>query len=310
MIWVLAVGTTTATRGTRVLQHARRISDDFDWLWHEPELTFRRDSGDCNAGGGTARTPRIPNMTVGGSNRKTSQSAQAKATGADFEQNLQRLDQLANLGLIAAGVAHEIKNGLVAINTFIELALQKSQDQELSETVRREMQRIDMLVTQMLRLAVPLSAAREPVPIHDLLDYGIRLLQHQLNGKMITLHRRYQAAPDTVRGNASQLQQAFINLLLNAVEAMGANGELTVATENAAGEKGAKWIKIAIQDTGVGIPQENLSRLFEAFFTTKKNGTGLGLAICQRIVHDHSGTLTAQSQASHGSTFSILLPLL
>jgi len=249
-------------------------------------------------------------MTAGGSNQKTSQSAQAKATGADFEHNLQRLDQLANLGLIAAGVAHEIKNGLVAINTFIELALQKSQDQELAETVRREMQRIDTLVTQMLRLAVPVSATKEPVHIHDLLDYGIRLLQHQLSGKMITLHRRYQAVPDTVRGDASQLQQAFINLLLNAVEAMGTKGELTVATENGVGENGIKSIKIAIQDTGVGIPQENLSRLFEPFFTTKKNGTGLGLAICQRIVHDHDGTLTAQSQASHGSTFSILLRLL
>jgi signal transduction histidine kinase len=146
--------------------------------------------------------------------------------------------------------------------------------------------------------------------MHDLLDYGIRLLQHQISGKMITLRRRYQAAPDAVRGNASQLQQAFINLLLNAVEVMGTNGELTVATENAAGEHGANCIKIAIQDTGMGIPQENLSRLFELFFTTKKNGTGLGLAICQRIVHDHDGTLTAQSEVSHGSTFSILLPLL
>jgi len=249
-------------------------------------------------------------MTDGNSQQKTSEPLkEPKRAAADFEHNLQRLDQLANLGLIAAGVAHEIKNGLVAINTFVEVLLQKGQNEDLSETVRRELRRIDMLVTQMLRLAAPLPAPAAPVQVHDLLDYALHLLHHQLSGKLIKVQRRYQAGPDTVSGDSSQLQQAFMNLLLNAVEAMGINGELTVATEIAGDDDGKRWVRIQIQDTGVGIPEENLARLFEPFFTTKKNGTGLGLAICQRIVQEHHGQVRAQSRLKHGSTFTVSLPV-
>jgi signal transduction histidine kinase len=251
-------------------------------------------------------------MTAGNSKQRTSRPLkEPKVAAAEFEHNLQRLDQLANLGLIAAGVAHEIKNGLVPISTFVELLLEKGQggDEGLSETVRQELRRINTLVTQMLRLSAPLPALATAVHVHELLDYAIRLLQHQMKVKLIKLHRDYRAATDTVRGDASQLQQAFMNLLLNASEAMGMNGELTVATEVATGEPGTRWIKIQIRDTGMGVPQENLVRLFEPFFTTKKNGTGLGLAICQRIVQEHQGTVTAQSEVNRGSTFSISLPL-
>ena len=99
-----------------------------------------------------------------------------------------------------------------------------------------------------------------------------------------------------------------MNLFLNALEAMGPNGTLTISTEIAGGENGARWLKIKIQDTGSGIAPENLARLFEPFFTTKKNGTGLGLAICQRIALEHHGTIEVQSEISKGSTFSISLP--
>ena len=249
-------------------------------------------------------------MIEGNSQQKTSESLkEPKRTVADFEHNLQRLDQLANLGLIAAGVAHEIKNGLVGINTFVEVLLQKGQNEELSETVRRELRRIDTLVTQMLRLSAPLPAPATTVQVHELLDYALRLLHHPISGKLIKVQRRYQAEPSTVRGDSSQLQQAFMNLLLNAVEAMGTNGELTVATEAAPGGPGERWIKIHIQDTGMGIPEENRGHLFQPFFTTKKNGTGLGLAICQRIIQEHHGLVEARSRVKQGSTFTISLPV-
>ena len=99
-----------------------------------------------------------------------------------------------------------------------------------------------------------------------------------------------------------------MNLLLNALEAMGMNGTLTVSTEIADGENGARLVKIQIQDTGAGIAPENLAKLFEPFFTTKKNGTGLGLAISHRIVLEHHGTIEVQSEMNKGSTFSISLP--
>ncbi len=160
----------------------------------------------------------------------------------------------------------------------------------------------------MLRIAAPKSAHFTTVKIHEVLDHSLRLLQHQVSGKLISIKRDYRAAPDTVRGDDAQLQQAFMNLLLNALEAMGMNGTLTVGTEIVDGENGARSVKIKIQDTGTGIAPENLTHLFEPFFTTKKNGTGLGLAISHRIVLEHHGTIEVQSETDKGSTFSISLP--
>jgi signal transduction histidine kinase len=224
------------------------------------------------------------------------------------EQNLRRLDRLASLGLLSAGMAHEIKNGLTAIQTFIELLLQKGEDRELAEVVGRELKRIDSLVSQMLRFAAPGRNTFADVNVHILLNHSLRLVEHQISGKLISLKRDYKAAPDTVRGDEFQLQQAFMNLLFNAIEAMGTNGDLTVMTEIVQESNGARQLQIKIRDTGVGISPENLGRLFEPFFTTKKNGTGLGLAISQRIVNEHGGNISVQTENNKGSTFSVLLP--
>src|SRR5215469_12219248 len=145
-------------------------------------------------------------------------------------QNLQRLDRLANLGLFSASIAHEIKNGLVAINTFCEVLLEKDENREMADLVRRELKRIDGLTTQMMRLAAPKPATPAPVNAHTLLDLSLRLMGPQMNERMITLRREYRAAPEMVHGDESRLQQAFMNLLLNAIEAIGHGGELTVAT--------------------------------------------------------------------------------
>ncbi len=225
-----------------------------------------------------------------------------------FEQNLRRLDRLASLGTLSASMAHEIKNGMVAIKTFVDLLAQKGQDMELTEVVGRELERINAIVTQMLRFAAPNRAAFTTVRIHDVLDHSLRLMQHQVSGKLISLQRHYQAEPDTVRGDDAQLQQVFMNLLLNALEAMGTNGVLTVKTETVKGERSERQLRVNIQDTGVGIAPENLEHLFEPFFTTKKNGTGLGLAISQRIVLEHRGVIHAYSDPGKGSRFSLSLP--
>jgi two-component system, NtrC family, sensor histidine kinase AtoS len=222
-------------------------------------------------------------------------------------EKMQRLDRLASLGLLSASMAHEIKNSLVAVKTFVDLLVQKNEDGELTGVVAKELDRINALATQMLKFAAPRSAAFAVVRIHDTIDYSLRLLQHQIGGKMIALKRDYRAMPDTVRGDDALLQQVFMNLLLNALEALGTGGELTVSTELVQGDDGARLLKIKIRDTGTGISPENLARLFEPFFTTKKNGTGLGLAISQRIAHEHGGMIEAQSEADKGSTFSFSL---
>ena len=223
--------------------------------------------------------------------------------GGEHEHDLQRLDRLANLGLFAASIAHEIKNGLVAVHTFVETLLEKGQDRELAEVVRRELKRIDALASQMLRFASPKPRTLAPVNIHALLDHSLRLLEYQIKNRMVVLRRDYHAAPEMVNGDEWHLQQVFMNLLLNAVEAMGNGGELTVATETTAGR-----VRISVGDTGAGIAPENLPHVFETFYTTKKHGTGLGLAISKRIVEEHRGTIEVQSKVGRGATFIIMLP--
>lgn len=247
-------------------------------------------------------------MSSCGPEKKTDGVAVSPSSGtSDLQENLRRLDRLANLGLVSASVAHEIKNGLVSISVFIELLLQKGDDPEMTEVVRRELKRIDSLVTQMLRFAAPKPRAFSDIRVHQVLDHSVRLLEHQMSGAMITLERRYLAGDDSLNADESQLQQAFMNLLLNAVEAVGNNGVLTITTETVKGLDGAQRLRVSIKDTGMGITQENLAHLFEPFFTTKKNGTGLGLSITRRIVEEHRGVIEVQSEPGNGSTFIISL---
>ena len=241
---------------------------------------------------------------------ETSKRIAASAAGTTpalpphLHQNLQHLDRLANLGLFSASIAHEIKNSMVAVNTFCDVMLEKEDNREMAGMVKRELKRIDGLATQMLRFAAPKPATLSPLSVHALLDLSLRLLDHQVKSRMITLRRDFRATPDVVRGDESHLQQAFMNLLFNAVEAMGQGGELTVTTETIAGA-----VKIFIRDTGAGITPQNLTHIFETFFTTKKNGTGLGLAITRRVIQEHSGQIEVQSEPGRGSAFAITLPL-
>src|SRR5207247_1150084 len=118
---------------------------------------------------------------------------------------------------------------------------------------------------------------------------------------MVLVKRDYKAVSHTVKGDEAQLQQVLMNLLLNALEAMGMNGTLTVSTEIMIAKSGVRILKVHIHDTGVGISKENLTRLFEPFFTTKKHGTGLGLAISQRIIQEYHGKIEVQSELRKGS---------
>lgn len=234
-----------------------------------------------------------------------------------LELNLSRLDRLASLGTLSASMAHEIKNALVSVKTFVDLLLEKNRDAELAGVVRREMLRIDGIVGQMLKYAGPTRAAFSTVRVHDVLDHALRMLQPRLDSGLISLHRAFQATPDTIEGDDYQLEQAFLNLFLNAIEAMGANGSLTVQTDlisvrptrPKATRASGPHLCIAISDTGVGISPENMKRLFEPFFTTKQQGTGLGLTITRRIVNEHNGEISVQSEVNQGTTFRIKLPL-
>lgn len=227
-----------------------------------------------------------------------------------IEQDLNRLDRLASLGTLSAGLAHEIRNAFVAVRTFVDLLLEKNRDAELAEVVGREMRRIDSILSQMLKFGTPSRPAFAPVRVHEVLDHSLRMLQHQFDGKLIALNRKFTAAHDAIKGDDYQLEQAFVNLFFNALEAMGPSGTLSVATElTKAHLGGTSFVRVTVADNGIGIAPGNMRRLFEPFFTTKQNGTGLGLAITQRIVREHHGEITAASEPGKGTTVQVLLPV-
>jgi signal transduction histidine kinase len=235
------------------------------------------------------------------------------------EQHIQQLDRLASIGTLVAGIAHEIKNALVAGKTFVDLLLEKHQDAELVEVVRREMGRIDALVSRIRRFAGPDRPAYGEVRLHQILDQSLRFVQPQLKDKLVSVNRSFLAPADLLHGDDYQLQQAFVNLLLNALEAMGPNGTLSVATnllptstvpDGPPEAKKGTQIRLTIQDNGIGISPEHMTRLFEPFFTTKPNGTGLGLLITRRIIQEHRGAITVESQPDQGTCFQITFPVL
>lgn len=227
-----------------------------------------------------------------------------------IEERLEQLDRLANIGTLAAAMAHEIRNALVAGKTFVDLLLEKNQDAELAGLVQREMGRIDGIVGRMLKFGGSARVEFSAVRLHEVLEHSLRLVQPKLDDKQVSLTRSFRAGVDMVKGDERQLQQAFVNLLLNALDAMGQNGSLAVGTETVppASAAGPAQLRVILKDDGPGIPPELIGQLFEPFFTTKPNGTGLGLAITRRIVLDHHGDIRVESQPGQGAAFHILLP--
>ena len=175
---------------------------------------------------------------------------------------------------------------------------------ELEETVQREMKRIDSIVGGVLRYSRPSSRDFKTISVHEMLDRALTLAHSRFNGRNVTIVSRLAASPDTIHGDENHLEQALLNILLNAADAMSGDGTLTLETDNISG----RLVQMVIRDTGAGISSENMAQLFDPFFTTKKNGTGLGLAITKRIVHEHGGEVSAESEHGKGSAFKILLP--
>ncbi len=235
------------------------------------------------------------------------------------EQALRQLDRLASLGTLSAGIAHEIRTALVVGKTFFDLLLKKHEDADLVDLVRRELARIDSLVRQMLRFTGPAKPTFSELRLHDVLNHSLRLVERQLSNKSIQLELQYGASGDLLRGDDFQLEQAFVNLLLNAIEAMGPGGRLTVTTQTVSSSSRPRAplhsgeparLRVTIQDDGIGIARENIGRLFGPFFSTKTGGTGLGLSITRRIIQEHGGAISVKSKPNQGAAFHILLPLL
>jgi signal transduction histidine kinase len=233
----------------------------------------------------------------------------------NLQHHTQHLERLASIGTLSAGLAHEVKNALVAVKTFVGMLIAQNKDAELAGIVNHEIGRIDSLVSQMLRFAGPGKPTLSTVHLHEVLEHSVRLIEPHLSGSQIELHKSFAAARDLVTGDSYQLEQAFLNLLFNAVEAMASGGKLSITTElvtppgaDAPAASQPTHLAVKIKNSGSGIPAEHLGRLFDPFFTTKTYGTGLGLSITRRIVQEHRGTISVESIPNEGATFTILLP--
>jgi signal transduction histidine kinase len=240
------------------------------------------------------------------------------STSSRADHSMLRLERQARAGQLATGMAHEVKNALVAIHTFVDLLLEKNPDTELAGIVQREIQRVELLVTRMLKFGSAAASQIRPLRLHEAIEHALQLVRPRLNERQIRLDQRLEAGTDLITGDSDQLEQAFLNLLLNAIEAIGTDGTLTVRTNLAAASElpdelvsanPTKFVRVSIVDTGAGVAEENLNRLFEPFFTTKPEGTGLGLAITLKIIEAHHGAITVLSQTGAGTTFDVFLPL-
>ena len=241
-----------------------------------------------------------------------------------LELQIRRSDRLASLGTLSAGMAHEIKNPLVSIKTFAQLLPERYQDSDFRDTfsnlIGHEIDRIDSLVNQLLRFARPAKPVLRPMHVHEVLEKSLQLIGHRLYQKEIKLTRSWQANVDTIRADADQLEQVFLNFFLNAMDAMNRGGELSVATEiHAASEWVAaisgtngdshEVLRVTVRDDGEGIRKEDIPHVFDPFFTTKDYGTGLGLSVVHGIIQEHGGQIEVESELKKGTAFHILLPL-
>jgi PAS domain S-box-containing protein len=239
----------------------------------------------------------------------------------DLEAQVRRSDRLAALGTLAAGLAHEIKNPLTSLRTFTRLVSRKFEDDRFRETfqkvVPRELERISQIVEQLLQLARPARLTFEPVRIPGLLERVLELYANQIESKQVTVVREYGRNLPPIQADPEQLYQALVNLVANALDAMGAAGRLTLRARWDDGgaalvpsrrEPHHRRIEVEIEDTGIGIPPSEAEKVFNPFFTTKEGGTGLGLALAHKIVEDHGGSITFRSAPGVGTTFRILLP--
>jgi len=231
----------------------------------------------------------------------------------DLNEQLIRTEKLAAAGTLAAGVAHEVNNPLASISSLIQiLQARHSVDDETSEMLRlvsTQIARITQVTRDMMEFAQTRPPARAPQDINDVVEASIRLASFDKAFQRLNLTRPRESGVPMIHGDADQLQQVFLNLLLNARDAMPDGGDLEVSTRY---DSNAREIVVEVADNGAGIAKENRAHIFDPFFTTKPSGkgTGLGLAVCYGIVSAHDGRIEVERNNGQGTRVRVTLPVL
>ena len=232
------------------------------------------------------------------------------------QDTLRRADRLSSLGLLTAGLAHEIRNPLVAIRTFTQLLPERYDDAEFREGFQglalKEVDRICGLINDLLSFARPSKPNVAPENLNDVVDNIARILETQAKEKNVVILREFGDNLPKVWIDREQMKQVFMNLILNAIQAMKEGGSINISTRSVSRngtQPSGDFVQVEIRDTGVGIPEENLQHIFDPFFTSKDEGSGLGLAVSHQIVQEHGGFVTVESHVGKGTAFFVHVPV-
>jgi len=232
----------------------------------------------------------------------------------EINKQLVRSAQMASLGQLSANIAHEIRNPL----TSIKMRLYSLQEElknhpaakEDTHVIGEEIDRMERVIQSFLDFARPPTPNLEKCDIHPVLEGTIQLLSPKVEAQGVKVQKRWEAPSPELEIDREQMRQAFLNLMLNAIEAMPQGGTLDISTSIRKGVRThVPFLEIEFKDTGSGILPETKGKLFEPFFTTKETGTGLGLFIASRIIQMHKGVITADSERGRGARFTVRLPV-
>ncbi len=225
------------------------------------------------------------------------------------EAQLVRSEKLAALGQLAAGIAHEIRNPLTSINILIHSLTENfpsgTSHREDLKVIEEEIDRINEILDRFLRFARPALPLLEKTEVATIFEETLQLIRPRMEKQGVQVEKEFDALP-MILIDREQMKQVALNLLLNAVQAMPKGGTLAVQGQNS---KDGQWITVSIQDSGVGIPEEDMNKLFDPFFSTREGGIGLGLSIAHRIIDQHRGKIEVESAPGKGTLFTLWLPV-
>src|SRR5499426_991225 len=282
----------------RWLKGAARESRDFHIEAGDRDLTLRGES--------------VPMRDEDGELAGSVVVAEAISESEDGEFQ-KKIDRLVSLGELSAYVAHEIRNPLTGIRTTVQFVGSKFKPRdprrEDLDDVIKELDRIEQIITGLLMFARPPAARPQPCDLHQVLEKTLAMIELQLGDAQVTLHRDWAEDLPLVYADPDLTQQVFLNLCLNAIQAMPEGGELKAATGVRRYRTRRSMVDISFSDSGVGIPRDLIEKIFDPFFTTRSTGTGLGLPISVQIMREVGGVITARNNPGGGATFRVSFPV-